>query len=480
MCLTIMNTCILCASCGTGVDPNIEPDTTQVKHELAQFQTTDKVLKNPNKGIYQHYYDNVNSDAYYGGSEDEILSIPGINHLFIRMAWSYMEPKDGEYDFSYIDDLLATYKKYDITVSIDITCKETGIKYATPQWLVEKDIGGDFMNGGYGVYKPDYANAKFLQYLERFHTKMNDYYKNETSIENITMGSIGDWGEGHSAFSGGEYQTLETVKKHIDLYKKCYPTRQIVIGDDYLTQNLASEEERKELLQYCYDNKIGMRDDSIMVEYTLANNEDSVQGPDYFNKLAPIAPTTIECEHYNTMVTTGVIAGKNCSTKGADTLRNAIKKIRATYFSFHGSIYQWLTDNPDLTKEIANKVGYWYFPNSISAPKEAKRGSSADISLNVDNKGVARAYNSYDLVVKLIDSKDNVTEVTVDSKNIGWLPNITANSTYSIQIPKNIESDNYTLKIGMRSKTKQQVYFALNDSIVDADGFINVGSIVIR
>jgi hypothetical protein len=478
--LVLMNLCLLSTSCEKQVDTNLPADTTQISYNLTESQNSEKVLKNPNKGIYQHYYDNVNSDAYYGGTEEEIISIPGINHLFIRMARSYMEPKDGVYDFSYIDDLLSTYKKYNIGVSIDITCKETGIKYATPEWLVNKGIGGGCVDGGYGVYKPDYDNEVFLQYLERFHTKMNEYYKDETAIENITMGSIGDWGEGHSAFSGGEYQTYETIKKHIDMYKRCYPNRQIVIGDDYLTQNLSSEEERMNLLQYCYDNNIGMRDDSIMVQYTLEHNDDSVQRPDYFDKLAPIAPTTIECEHYNTMITSGVFEGANGSIKGADHLRNAIRKIKATYFSFHGSIWQWLVDNPDLTKEIANKVGYWYFPTKISAPKEGKRGEKLELSFNVENRGVARAYNEYDLVVKLVNHKNETIEIVTNGKNTSWLPNAVTTSNYTLDIPSNLKADYYNLKVGLRTKLGQQVYFALNDDATDADGFINIGEFILR
>lgn len=480
LCISMLNFCLFMTSCAATVDPNVPVDSTQIKHSLTTFQDSSIVLKNPNKGLYQHYYDNVNSDAYYGGTDEEILSIPGINHLFVRMAWSYMEPSDGVYDFSYIDDLISTYKKENISISIDITCKETGVRFATPEWLVNKGIGGEFMDDGYGVYKPDYDNETFLKYLERFHTKMNDYYKDETAIENITMGSIGDWGEGHSAFSGGEYQSFETVKKHIDLYKKCYPNRQIVIGDDYLTQNMESNEERNELLQYCYDNKIGMRDDSILVEYTANHYEDSVQKKEYFDKLAPVAPTTIECEHYNTMLTTGVFEGKNGSIAGADHLRNAIKKIKATYFSFHGSIYQWLEDNPDLSKEFANMVGYWYFPNSISAPKEGKRGQQMELTLEVENRGVARAYNDYDLVAKFVNSKGKEVESVINSNNTSWLPNQMSKNVYNISIPEDINADYYDLKIGLRSKNNQQVYFALNEDIVDDNGYINVSNIIVR
>lgn len=468
------------ASCRAPVDPNIEADSSPVVLDLSKNIDDKKVLKNPNKGIYQHYYDNTNSDAYYGGSEEEILSIPGINHLFIRMAWSFLEIDDGIYEWSYIDNLLETYKKHNITVSIDITTKETmgHNTPAVPKWLIDKGVEGEYLDAGYGDFLPDYNGKMFLKYLERFHHALNEHIKDETHIENITIGSIGDWGEGHSGASGNKKVPLEVIKKHVDLYRKCYPNFQIVIGDDYLAANLNKEEEN-ELLEYLYENKIGMRDDSILYYHTANQYEDSVKSPHYFKKLAPVAPTTIETEHYGTMLETGKIQGPDGKV-GRKELLGAIDKIKATYFSFHGGIWQWLVDNPNLTKEIANKVGYWYFMKSITRPKEFKSGQTSTFKFDIKNNGVARAYNDYDLVFSFTNGESK-EEIVVNANNTEWLPGDYNEYSYEVTIPSSLKADYYHLNLKLHSsKLNRPVYFALNEEISNSEGVIDLGEVIVR
>jgi hypothetical protein len=36
--------------------------------------------------------------------------------------------------------------------------------------------------------------------------------------------------------------------------------------------------------------------------------------------------------------------------------------LHATYIGYHGDAREWLADNPELTKELLNRCGYWLFP----------------------------------------------------------------------------------------------------------------------
>ena len=62
----------------------------------------------------------------------------------------------------------------------------------------------------------------FLQKLDKFHKAFAERYDGKPWVEYIDIGSIGEWGEGHTAYSGWKDVPVAVVKKHIDLYKRHY------------------------------------------------------------------------------------------------------------------------------------------------------------------------------------------------------------------------------------------------------------------
>ena len=91
---------LLCA----GLSGQAAPQTLDLKpHWDAK-----RVLKNPEKGWYHHLLDNgVNSYAI----RDEAIfrAFPGMDHLYLRLAWSYLEPEEGKYDWHRIDEVVQRY-----------------------------------------------------------------------------------------------------------------------------------------------------------------------------------------------------------------------------------------------------------------------------------------------------------------------------------------------------------------------------------
>ncbi len=87
-----------------------------------------------------------------------------------------------------------------------------------------------------------------------------------------------------------------------------------------------------------------------------------------------------------------------------DDLRGAIRLTHATYLGYHGDARKWLSDHPALAKELANKLGYWYFPKSVSMPPNFVVGSENTIRMEWENKGTAPAYQHFALRAKLTGS----------------------------------------------------------------------------
>jgi hypothetical protein len=288
------------------------------------------------------------------------------------------------------------------------------------------------------------------------------------------VGSIGDWGEGHTWSSTRIPPTFNEVKTHIDLYLKHYKKTQLIVTDDLLAST-KSETEKQELLNYALKNRFSLRDDSPMVQGYMQNDLTSwtVRHPDFFAEVYKTMPTVFELEHYVKVKSNGYWLGKNgegiipeYKVKGADVFRNAVKIIRPTYIGWHGYLGEWLTDNPDFTKEMLNRCGYWYFPKSISVTKT--RGHNLSFEIEWLNKGVAPAYNSYQLRGKLIpeDSNSETIEFRIDdSGNKKWMPGVVSKEKYTITLSGKLKGT-YSLAIQLfDSKSERPVEIGLSEEL---------------
>jgi hypothetical protein len=79
-----------------------------VIHDLTPLQDASRVLTNPHKGWYQHYYDN-GTDHYPPAKDADVLEFPGLDHLYVRLSWAHFEPREGQFDWHWIDDLVAKW-----------------------------------------------------------------------------------------------------------------------------------------------------------------------------------------------------------------------------------------------------------------------------------------------------------------------------------------------------------------------------------
>ena len=274
-----------------------------VAEDLRGKQDSGRVLSNPDKGWYHHYYDN--SLDKYLSSDESIAAIPNMHHLFLRFAWSYLEPEEGEFNWALIDDIVK--KWYDgkgVKVSLSITCNETGIKYATPKWVFDAGAKGNLVKTRYGkeIVEPVNEDPIFLEKLEKLHKAIAERYDGKSYIVDMTLASIGNWGEGHYSSSSKIRVPLKTIKKHIDLYKKCYEKSRLTIGDDWLSYNLKGED-LMSAREYVKSSKIGYRDDSILVEWyyfaPVNKGKDSLAHPEFFDDTYGDCPATLELAHYS-------------------------------------------------------------------------------------------------------------------------------------------------------------------------------------
>ena len=488
--------------CGWLLACNSEKSIIQTVDFQSQWDTI-RVLKNPNKGWYHHLLDNCVTG--YGIKNDSVFAtFPGMDHLYLRLAWSYLEPVEGQYDWHRIDEVAAKYVPLGYKIAFRITSKETGnapgsvgqelngVQYATPVWVMKAGAKGTVPKGfGDKSWTPVWNDPIYLEKLNNFQKAFAEKYDGKPWVSYIDIGSIGEWGEGHTHFSTKVSPTVAEVKANMDVYLKNFRKSQLVVTDDLIYYG-KPDADVKTLYDYAVSNGISLRDDSPMVDWYMDTNLKtwSVSHPQFYDPLYLKKPIVYELQHYGSVKKDGNWLGKNGGDKiekygvsGADVMRKSIELLHASYIGYHGYAEEWLADNPDLSCELANRCGYWYFPASANFSSILKSGKN-EISIEWLNKGVAPAYQTYQITFRFEPENPGkgFELVLNDSGNTSWLPAIHKTTSYLINIPSGTEKGKYILKFRMEAvsgKTPQPIQLGLKNTAVDANGFIALGKVSI-
>lgn len=478
---------------------NSDKKSSFQKIDLEAQWDTIRPLANPDKGWYHHMLDN-GIDKYLISNDSVLAAFPGMDHLYLRLCWAYIEPEEGKFNWSYIDNIVEKYVPRGYQVSFRISSKETGgapgsvpeeidgVFYATPSWVRKAGAKGVVPKEfGSPSWTPVWDDPIYLEKLDNFHRAFAEKYDGKPWVRYIDVGSIGDWGEGHTHFSTRIPPTVDEIKANINIYLKNYKQTQLVVTDDLLYWN-KPETDVKELFDFVVSNGITFRDDSPLVKWYVDNNLEtwSVSHPHFFEAVYKTRPTVFELEHYRAVKGNGYWLGKNGgdtipgkNVSGAEIFRNAIQLIHPTYIGFHGYLEDWLAENPDLTNELLNLCGYWYFPKSI----EITEAGNSKLSFQIEwfNKGVAPAYSVYKLRGRLREM-GNSTEIATDfeiddSGNKNWMPGEIKLQKYSVILDK-IKRGKYTLSVQLFDyKSDRLVEIGLKPDLKDENGFFKVAEI---
>jgi hypothetical protein len=415
-----------------------------------------------------------------------------MDHVYIRLAWAYLEPKEGQFDWPVIDKIIEKWTAHGLGIAFRISCKESSTdrieqQFATPRWVMEAGAkGGHYMmgksTGPEGPWEPVYDDPIFLDKLDRFLAAFAARYDHQPWVRYVDIGSIGDWGEGHNWAGSRKECSFATRKLHVDLYLKHFKRVPIVVSDDFVYE-LSNRDERKAIHNYIITNGISYRDDSILVNGYLESTSDTytVRSPEFFADAYPRTPTVLELEHYGTVKKQGnwegrpdsMVAKLGKGKKGPDYFRGALQLLHASYIGYHGDAHEWLTDNPELTKELLNRCGYWLFPKSIALPQNLVAGSTVGLTLTMENRGVAPPYAPYELRVKLSGSGNRLVKAMAAGCK-SWLPGAPVASRYELALPADLKPGSYEVAIGLfdlGNGKERPVEFGLKASVRDAEGY---------
>jgi hypothetical protein len=156
--------------------------------------------------------------------------------------------------------------------------------------------------------------------------------------------------------------------------------------------------------------------------------------------------------------------------------------LHATYIGYHGDAREWLDDNPELTVELLNRCGYWFFLHAVRIPETWKAGTSTALTVTWENRGVAPAYEPFKLRLRLCGPATQDFEI--ESGNLRWIPlpdKKTYDEEYRVELSKELKPGEYTLQLKLYSPAAERdVLPALKRDLRSRDGFYTLGKVRIE
>jgi hypothetical protein len=374
---------------------------------------TEAALVNPGMGWQFHHYDNgirnygVNLDP-----SDTVDEFPGLSSIYLRLAWSYIEPEEGKFDWSIVDTPAARWIAKGKQVAFRFTCSESSAG-ATPEWVRKAGAKGNMINPRVGVdpngrmWEVDFDDPIFLEKLDHFLAAAAARYDGSPDVAFIDVGSFGTWGEGHTYAASLIPYSAATIRRHIDLYKKNFKHTLIVANDDFVSQGRGLE-----AINYARAQGLGLRDDSILVGGGERAYLHAFLAPLFWTTV----PVILESEHYG--------SSKSRGNWGDGSLYlQAIEEYHASYATVHWYPRQFLAEQRPLIDKINLRLGYRLQLLEASWPAEIHRGEPLAAGYQWRNGGVAPCLPGGYPAFTLKDAKNGIVGVFVDEDvNVRDLP----------------------------------------------------------
>lgn len=374
-------------------------------------EDTGEALVNPAMGWTLHFYSNLIEN--YGSKlepSDTLDDWPGLSVIYLRVPWSYLEPQEGEFNWSLLDTPAQRWIAHGKRIALRITCSESWLRYATPAWVQAAGAKGPYFEFGKGLrpdgplWEPDFLDPVFLAKLDAFLAALARRYDGNPNVAFIDIGSFGMWGEGHTGGSSrlDDAQTLAVVKRHIDLHVKHFKQTLLCISDDVAGPSRPGR--HFPTMDYAIAHGVTLRDDSILVQPPPHSWYHAEMAQEFW----PRWPVILEHEHFGPSKARGAWSG--------DLLFKSVEDYHASYMSIHWWPREELAENRETVARINRRLGYRLQLREIGWPAEVRLGEPFTVDTAWANAGVAPCYPGGFWALTLKDEKGGIVSVNVDEQ----------------------------------------------------------------
>jgi autotransporter-associated beta strand protein len=376
------------------------------------------LLINPGKGYVE----------YWGPTSAYTNDVIGIGYN--RCSWSTLEPSEGVYDWSWVDNYLAAYASYGRKFAFGVINVDPG---CTPAWVFQSGTNADTgtvypagaasrtISAGY-VVPTSWDDPVYLARMKEFIAAFGKRYNGNPNIAYLDIRDYGVDGEGNGSEFGCTDVSPDSYKNNFYLpYFQAFPNTQIIVnGMDWLFGDV---------IAWGVAQGAGRRTDGICSGSGNGSN-------------------CLICYPYHPAVMeywglpTSVYRGGN-----ENELLTYVRGGRPSYLQFNGDgLYE--SDKP-FYQMIGNLIGYHFILQEADVPNAIQAGVPFQLNFNWLNDGVAPLYEPCSVAVALLDTNNNVVQKQwlAGSNTNAWMPDVTTAETFTVTFPA--VPSGYKLALGL-------------------------------
>ncbi|MEI8288703.1 MAG: DUF4832 domain-containing protein [Verrucomicrobiota bacterium] len=428
-------------------------------------------LFNPGKGWSLH--------GLPKGQEQEVLHFAGMG--VGRFEWAKLEPREGEYDWKPVEEMLAAWENLGCVCNIGVMCASTHSRqpggYVTPKWVFnagakkhELDLAPTMSTQGSPGHKvaPVFDDPIFLAKYRVFLKAFAKRFDGDPRIAVLDIRSYGNWGECHMSPFKVPDIAPEKFREHVQMHLDAFKKTQLCLSRN---SNLGHYGPLREIFDW-----------AIQTQH-IAPRRDGICGSSDGKETAiglGIAPGVFEFYgNYDMMKQLGWWDGIKDKRGYGFRLEECVENGHPTWVDLGGgkSSLRLLNENRALVERLSNRIGYHFhlaraaWPGRISGP--------FDLELTVQNQGVAPIYIPSSVALALIDDSGKRI-ATVWPKAIQpkqWQPNRATKQAATVDF-KNITAGRYRLALTITSEADDaKPFIKFGTELPVVDGWYILGAI---
>jgi hypothetical protein len=382
-------------------------------------------------------------------------------------SWADLEPNKSVYNWAKLEqnwgNVLQTGRRVGFRVSAAIPGSG---KNDTPQWLIDAGVRmRPYSIDGHQGLAPDWDDTKFLEAHHNFIMVLGTRYDKDPRVAWIDIGSYGFWGEWHVYLNDSLAARQASKQSILDDYFEAFPTKAKVIAfdDDFATK-------------YVVDRGGGVRNDCLGTQ-----NEN-----DWYNTSINRIDPNLRKEQWKRAIVTGEFCGSGAGASEGTTTRWDLnfQFIKDNHWSFVGSaggaiqpVNQQHRENLDL---LHKTLGYRFVLRTAEHAKEVTAGEPLQMTITLENVGVAPFYFDWPLGLYLLnDQQVVVSQLRLDIDIRSWLPGMHTNVVQA-KMPANLNPGKYHISIAIEDPDTNEPGVMFANTGRDDKGRYTLGEIVIK
>ncbi|MFH0757494.1 MAG: DUF4832 domain-containing protein [Bacteroidota bacterium] len=383
---------------------------------------------------------------------------------YMRWTWGDLEPEEGQYSFTMIDDWLKKCREANQALAFRVMLSWPGYENTIPQWLIDKGIKYTYSEcpeeGAH--YEIDIEEPIVSELHEKLIRALGERYDGHPDLALVDIGSVGLWGEWHNYCDPGLMPGDAARKAMIDLYYEAFPNTPLT----------------------------ALVDDRPNVLYAHSKGRSGWRGDCWGNGEEPGAGWNHHKDSYWPMVNqmpdgwkTGTVALEPCGTFGSfltppGTVIDDAIAWHATFVQnkSHNIPAAWL---PDIKRLVMN-VGFRLVLRDITYEKESGPGKDVHIYMKWENLGIAPPYRDHRIAFRLKDNNGENMAVEITGTSIlGWLPG-EKEVNISYALPSDLTAGNYVLEMGIVFHGSIEHVIPIANYGKTDDGWYSIGSLKVN